>query len=853
MYFLPNFSHRDNLYTFWQLAFNISCLIPPKHERTTMRNFSLALLLAFLCAATSAFAQNTKIIVDTAAEGTPISPTLYGLFFEEINHSGDGGIYAEMIENRSFEDYRIPEGTTIENGFAVGPNKGWKVPFDADNKFPHWVFQANGNDAQISISTDHPIHPNNPSSALIKVSSVKADSSVTLSNDGFWGVPIVSEKQYRLSLFAKSSAKTEFAIRIVSGERVLAQTPVRVESSEWKKYEYILTGLESAADGRLEVVFAAPSEVYLDEISLFPVETWKNRPNGLRVDLVQKLKDLKPAFLRFPGGCIVEGITLPASFKPTTTLGPVETRPSRWIVWKYRTPQGLGLHEYLQLCEDIDAAAMLVVNCGMACEFSDGGMADDEHLQPYIDEALNSIEYAIGPVTSKFGSLRAAAGHPEPFNLQYVEIGNENWGREYHPRYKVFHAALKAKYPNLKYISCVEIPDADVDLRDDHFYNSPEFFRGAIGHYDCESRTGREVYVGEFAVTRGVGEGNLRGALGEAAFMMGFERNGDLVTMSSYAPLFYNIHNRAWAVNLIGFDNSRSFGQPSYYVQQMFSTQKGDRALPTKVIEKPTIEEQKTIPCTVALGAWRTRVEYKDIVVTDAQGKQFQLDPQQEKALFAPLSQKEGLPAFVPVEGLKLLNKYSMKFKARKIDGMEGFLIGFNVTGEKNYIWFNRGGFANSRNVIERCTPEGTSALLHTTGVPFTKVETDKWYDYEVCVDGKSAICKENGKEILACQTNDRLSPVVAIAHKDTTSGELLIRVVNYSNTPERVDIELDKWNGKTKFHVLQTVLTSDNLTDCNSVDEPEKVSPKKSAFDVVGPKFSVTVSPNSLTNLQLQ
>lgn len=817
-----------------------------------MKKVISALIVVSLVLAGSALAQHTKIVVDTAAEGTPIGSDLYGIFFEEINHSGDGGIYAEMVENRSFEDYRVPEGLEMKGNDAVGPNKGWRVYFDAANKFPHWNFNDFGNEAFLSIDTQSPIHPNNPSYACVKVSSVKANSSVVLSNDGFWGVAIFKDATYKLSLFAKSAQNAQFEVKIVSGENVLAKTAVSVDSAQWKKYEFSLTGLQSASNGVLQLVFSQPTDVCLDEISLFPTETWKNRPNGLRKDLAQKLNDLKPAFVRFPGGCIVEGCTLANAFRPSTTLGPNETRPSRWIVWNYRSPQGLGLHEYLQMCEDIGASAMLVVNCGMACEFRDGGMVDDAHLQPYIDDALNSIEYAIGPTSSKFGAMRAAAGHPEPFNLKYVEIGNENWGSEYRPRYKVFQAALKAKYPQLKYISCIEIEDADVDIRDDHYYNTPEFFRQNAGRYDNESRTGREIYVGEFAVTRDIGEGNLRGALGEAAFMMGFERNGDLVTMSSYAPLFYNVNDLGWPVNLIGFDNYRCFGQPSYYVQQMFSTEKGDRALPTEVIQKANAAQNAQTPAGVAMAAWNTRVEYKDLVVTDAAGKEYKLDAAAEKALFAPLSQRAGSPVFIPVDQFKIAGDYTVKFKAKKIDGAEGFLFGFNVVDKDNYLWFNRGGFGNSCDTVEKIA-RSYKREIRSKRAPFTPVEAGRWYDYEIRVTSSRAVCCEDGKEIISCNPTSEQDSIVAIAHRDTASGDLLVRIVNYNETAEEVEIQLDKFTGKTNFKAEQTVLTSEKVTDRNTLEEPEKVAPKKSEFNVTGPNFTITVAPHSLTNLRLK
>ncbi len=493
---------------------------------------------------------------------------------------------------------------------------------------------------------------------------------------------------------------------------------------------------------------------------------------------------------------------------------------------------------------------MLVVNCGMTCEYRDGGMVSDDDLQPYIDDALNSIEYALGPVTSKYGAMRAAAGHPEPFNLKYVEIGNENWGQEYKPRYKVFQAALKAKYPNLEYVSCIEIEDADVDYRDDHYYNSPAFFRSLNKRYDKESRTSRKIYVGEYGVTREVGSGNLDGALGEAAMMIGMERNADLVTMASFAPLFYNVNDQAWPVNLIGFDNYRCFGQPSYYVQKMFSTQKGDRVLPTELTIKSP--ESAKPASTVAMATWNTKAEFKDVVVTDASGKEFKLDAQQEKALFAPLTAKTGMPNMVVVPNLKLGDTYTLKFKARKLDGREGFLIGINYYDDQNFTWINRGGWENTRDSIEE-TRSGDKAALNSQIGPFKPIQTGVWYEYEIQVGKNLLVAFENGKQFIKSNLGAAASDVFAIAHRDTKTGELLIRIVNAKAEPVDVQIELKNLTGKTAFTVEETVLTSEKVTDRNTCDEPEKVAPKTSTFTASGTAFTYKAKANSLTILRLK
>ena len=812
-----------------------------------MKKTFICFMLVWTFSVCAAVGQTINLTVDAGAQGLPLNPGMFGLFFEEINHSGDGGLYAELIENRSFEDYRLPEGTAICGDKAVGPNKGWSVGFNSENKFPNWEFSANNVEAYLTLETENFIHPNNPSYACVTVGTVLPNGQATLSNDGYWGIPINKGEQYKFSIFARSAQKTPVLVRLVGKDNsVLGETTIEVASPTWTKYEHVFTGADTA-DARLELVFTKPGKVYIDEVSLFP-PTYKNRPNGLRKDLVELFRDLNPGFVRFPGGCVVEGCTLANCYIPTTTLGPVETRASRWSLWGYRSNQGLGLHEYLQFCEDVNAEAMLVVSCGMACEFRDGGNEEVEDLQPYIDEALSAIEYTIGPVTSKYGAMRAAAGHPEPFNLKYVEIGNENWCKEYIPRYKAFHAALKAKYPDLLYVSCIEIKDADVDIRDDHFYDTPEKLARIPDRYDREARGKRKVYIGEYGVSQQVHKGNLNDALGEAAMMIGMERNADHVTMASYAPRFHNVCDPSWSVQMIGFDNRRTFCQPIYYVQKMFALQKGDRVLPTSV----SVTDSEAKSRTILLATWNTRAEVKDLVVTDASGKEFKLSPDEEKALFAPLTKEIATPNSVVVPGLKLSGDYTFKFKARRIDGTEGLLIGFNYFDDKNFTWINRAGFANAKDaVIQRI--DGNRIFLDAKTQPYQPYQTGVWYEYEVRVSKNSVIAFENGKQFVKSSWNAVAKDVFAVAHHDTQSGEILVRIVNMKTEPVDVQIKLDNWSGKTEFKVEETVLTSEKNTDRNSLDEPEKVVPKTSEFNVTGTSFAYKVKANSFTNLRLK
>lgn len=854
-----------------------------------MKKFEISVSVCFLLTILSATfllgqtVETPKITVDATVEGIPMPPDLYGIFFEELNHCGDGGLYAEMIRNRSFEDHRIPEGTRLEGDHVVGPRKGWKFPW-RDDKFPGWKLVPIEADADMFLDTETPIHPNNPTSLRLKIKglSSSAYAGVRLDNEGFWGVAVRKGEEYRLTFYAKSSGNVNsFDVSIAKNEGAsVASATVKGIGHDWKKHTLILKAGEDYAEGRLVLFFQQKGTVWLDEVSLFPVKTWKGRENGLRVDLMQKLVDMKPAFVRFPGGCIVEGCTLDNAWLPTTTLGPPEHRPSRWNVYGYRSTQGLGYHEYLLMTEDLGAAGMLVVNCGMACEGRDGGAAPLDEMQPWIDETLNAIEYAIGPIDSKFGKMRAEAGHSEPFNLKYVEFGNENWFPEFYiDRYKMFYEAVKAKYPQLKTISNIPMPEGlPIEIQDDHFYMIPDHARQMIDFYNLTDRNGPEIYVGEYAVNRKCGLGNLDGALGEACMMIGFEKNADVVTMSSYAPLFYNVHDRNWPVNLIGFDNHRCFGTPSYYVQKLFSTEKGDRILPTLISSKDREEEDAEAPCSggIALGGGRSPVEFKDVEVLSPGGKtlyrsDFSSENAEWKTPRGNWSIRNGVFRQDDVErgGLAILDHSewkdcTLKLKARKIgnvpgnvdgsvDERDGFQISVRYASENKRFRLVFGDWKNRNITLQRHGER--EYVLRQYVRPKLRLENDRWYDIEIKVSGKRLEYSVDGKLITAYDNiylKTDLPSITSIAHRDTKNDEILLRVVHHGTETQEVEVDL-KGIEATKAEAEKIVLTSASLEDENTLENLEFVAPKRSMLKNVAPRFKLSLEPRSLTLLRIK
>ena len=529
-----------------------------------------------------AYGQLNKLVVDASVSKAKIQPTMYGIFFEDINFAADGGLYAEMIKNRGFEFEK--------------PMMGWLEP--NTNRFS---LNKNSGSAEIIKTQDSKFNRN------ICCVTINNDKRYVLMNEGFRGMGIKKNALYCLSLNASVQSgniqKINFAFVNDDGKE-LGNSNIMPDGKNWTTYKTKLKATATEAKAKLKITFEGTGVIDLDMISLFPEDTWKGRKNGLRKDLVQLLYDLKPGFLRFPGGCIVEGRTLAKRYQWKNTIGPVEDRTvliNRWNTeFKHRlTPDyfqnfGLGFFEYFQLAEDIGADPLPILNCGMACQFKTAELVPLDKLDPYVQDALDLIEFANGPISSKWGKVRSDMGHPKPFNMKYIGIGNEQWGQQYIDRYKIFEKAIKEKYPDIKIVSAAgPYPDGELfdyamdkmknlnaDIVDEHYYKLTEWFRENATRYDSYDRNGPKIFAGEYAA-QSVGiaspdnKNNWECALSEAAFITGLERNADVVVMSSYAPLFANADAWQWTPDLIWFNNLSSYGTPNYYVQKMYSTHRG--------------------------------------------------------------------------------------------------------------------------------------------------------------------------------------------------------------------------------------------------------------------------------------
>lgn len=540
------------------------------------------MLLLVFC--TSALFADASLVVHLDTVAHPISPTLHGIFFEDINFGADGGLCPELVKNGSFE-------------FVPDPTMGW-----------HRI-EPDHNTDEVSVLSDHPLNENNPHYLRMTVGENHGASGHGMLNDGFRGMGVAANAEYVFSVYGRMGDAAEHDLNVVlegADNTIITAIEVPMQGTEWKKYTAKLKATKTDAQAHLVVVGRTPGTMDLDMVSLYPTETFNH--HGLRSDLVQLLKDLHPKFMRFPGGCIVEGRTLDSRYQWKNTIGDPAQRKlivDRWnseFNWRptpdYFQSYRLGFFEYFQLCEDIGASPLPLVNCGMACQFNTGELAPLDQLQPYVQDALDLIEFANGPADSQWGKKRAEMGHPAPFDLKRMGIGNEQWGPHYVERYKVMAEAIHARYPDIELVAAAgpfpngalfdyawkELSALHADILDEHYYASPDWFIQHADRYDHYPRSGPKVFAGEFAAQSvGIASPNnkntWRCALAEAAFMTGLERNSDVVVMSSYAPLFAHVDAWQWTPNLIWFDNLKSFGTPNYYVQQLFGANTGDALL----------------------------------------------------------------------------------------------------------------------------------------------------------------------------------------------------------------------------------------------------------------------------------
>lgn len=785
---------------------------------------SFALALASLSAA-----DVSTVRVDTDTVLQPIPTTLWGVFYEDISFSADGGLYPELVRNRSFEDADKPRFWKLLN-----------APVDA-------TFSIQSGKPRLNAFNRQHLR-------------IDLQKGMTLENEGYWGMAVTAGETYHLSLALRAlDLEAPLTARLVSanGEE-LARGSIVGSSAVWAHKTLELVPTRTDPRARLQLSIQGRGSLFLDMVSLLPARTWKN--HGLRTDLAEAVAGLKPGFLRFPGGCWVEGNDVAHMNRWKDSIGDLSTRKPLENLWGYYSTRGLGFHEYLQFAEDLGAEPLFCINVGMSHQET----VPLDRMGQWVQDALDAIEYANGPVDSVWGARRAAAGHPAPFNLRYIEVGNENYGEAYAERWQLFHKAIKSRHPQIQLIASSQWAGKDKpllpvpDIIDDHFYESAERFMQRASHYDKYDRKAPKVFLGEYAANKnGTGLGNLRAAIGEAALMTGLERNSDAVVMASYAPLFANVNHRSWVPDAINFDGAGWYGTPSYYVQKLFRENRGDHLLSATV----TSPDQSPLPPTgrVGLSSWNSQVEFKDIKVSAPDGT----------TLFSPVLSEGNMEPFTlvgtdrpwTVEGgvLKTTSvskrsrvafgdrswvDYDLSLKARKIAGDEGFAVLVKLLEDSFDNQWNIGNWGNSTMALEF---DGQSFSRRDF-----KVETGRWYDLRISVRGFEVKCYLDG--VLTCEGRieyPTVRQVYASAVREA-SGDVIVKVVNGSKGPADVDVQL---GGSRTYRqaVAGTVLSSAQADDENTLEQPRKVFPRTETYQGDGRGLRRTYPAQSLTILRFR
>ena len=765
-------------------------------------------------------AQQAVFQFSTAHRGPVISLLQYGIFYEEINHAGDGGIYAELIRNGSME----------ENG----------------SKPDYWSTIGN---ASFSIVSRNLINGAQKHAMQLNLTEQGAGTR----NTGYWGVNIVEGQTYKASFWIRTDNNWEGDVTLTLEDDKgtdLGHSVVSVsDAGTWKKYTAEITATGSYGQGSFAIRGSKVGTVYLDCVSLFP-PTFKGRENGMRIDLAEKLADLHPRFMRFPGGCYIEGGN---RYQWRHTLGPVEERLGIYnSQWGYPVSNGMGFHEFLQLSEDLGARPMFVVNMGMG----HGWVQDYQHIQDFIQEALDALEYANGDSSTFWGAKRIAAGHPEPFDMRLIEIGNENYNYNfnnnsdqsdhYAERYRQFYDAITERWPEVLIIGNVEAWGTDnpswrnpnpVDVVDEHYYKSPDWFAGNYHKYDNASRSNYKIYVGEYAVTSDFGtNGTLKAALGEAIYMAGMERNSDVCIMASYAPIFINENDSQWKPDMLHYNAYASFGTPSYWAQQMMAETVGHQNI-TWTATGNTIGLDGA---HLGVGSWGTAVTYSNIRVTDAEGNTIFDQPE---SITTPQSLQGTYRTFDVCT-----DNCTIEMDAVKNSGNEGFLITFASVDAGNYAWWNLGGWGNAQHGIEQAM-NGTKTTLATASGSIT---TGRTYHIKIVRSGLTARCYLDGSLIhtvtLAEGTGERLYLCASLNEAEDT---VIVKVINYNGEaiPAEFSFPDATISGDAELRIMSH---TDNYAE-NSMNEPGKVMPRKEKLKMNNEKLlTYEVPAYSLSVIQI-
>ncbi|MFB6341002.1 alpha-L-arabinofuranosidase C-terminal domain-containing protein [Saccharicrinis sp. FJH62] len=803
-----------------------------------MKNNVIILFLLLVISCTSK--SQVTFEVDGNEQGKAISTNLIGAFFEDINYGADGGLYAELVQNRSFEYYPVAGYTDMQ-------------PLDA------WsVITEGGAVATMTVENSNPINENN--THYLKFAVSNTGSSVGFKNSGYDGISVKERDNYDFSAYVRcdGSFSAPVSVLIVNGSgTAIGAFIISNITNDWQKVSGVITVTMTSDDATLQLKTKEAGTLYFDMISLFPQNTFKNRKNGLRQDLAQAVADLHPRFLRFPGGCVSHGRGNDNAYRWKETVGDVAERTPNWNLWGYHQTYGLGFFEYFQFCEDIGAIPFPVLPLGVSCQFRNREIVPMSEMQPWVDDALDLIEFANGDITTTWGKVRADMGHPEPFNMEYILLGNEEDDiPEFRERFLLIANAIREKHPEIKIIGTSGTDDTgsyyrslwefsrenNLDAVDEHYYNSPSWFLTNNHRYDDFPRTGPKVFIGEYA-----SQGDqLYNAISEAAYLTGVERNADIIEFTCYAPLFCNENHNQWNPDLIRFDNNNLVKTASYYVQQLYSWNDGEEYIPSTL----TVPENSApFVGKIGVGSWNTQVVFDDVKVVSNGTVLLDENFSDGAANWTPFDgsfsvssgtyvQSSGqTPAWSIANTVIDKSEYTFTLKAMKTGGAEGFLIPFALQDDRNYYWLNIGGWGNTQNAVEQAS-QGSKATLVSRG---GSISNNRWYTIKIDVKGQSVDFYMDDNLLFSIPAPD--GPVSASVVKNNQTNELIIKMVN--SDPEPVTVNMKLKNVDTSVDAKVTTLTGPSSSSRNSLNSPDLIKPVESTVSVSG-SFDYTLPPYS-------
>lgn len=769
---------------------------------------------------------------------------LFGIFFEDLNHAADGGLYAELVQNRSFEFDPIDRA-------EYHALTAWEK------------IERGGGKAEITIEDSLPLNSRNLHYVAIDILS--EGDGVGIMNLGFnSGIPVKQGENYLFSVYARRDTDFSEPVKVtIEGldGTVHGEAMIVVQSSEWTKYEMTMAANATDHSSRLVIVTKGKGKLYLDMVSLFPEQTFRNRPNGMREDIATLLADLKPKFMRFPGGCLIhDGSLNPddrnSMYRWKNTIGDIAQRPARRNNWSYNQTLGLGYYEYFLLCEDIGAKPIPILPGGVDPHHKRA--VPIEELSPWIDDALDLIEFANGDSSTKWGEIRAELGHPEPFGLEYIGIGNEEVGEPFFERYPYFHRAIKEKYPDIKVINSAgpfaagseydrgwnSAKENQSDLVDEHYYQSPEWFLANYNRYDAFKADEPKVFLGEYATW-----GNTYyNALVEAAFMTGLEKNAHAVGLACYAPMLANIDYVNWKPDMIWFNNHEVFGSANYYVQKLFMHHQGDQLLKVEASGFGEKQENKMKPINgeLTLGTDRCSFRFWDMKLINNDTREMR---ELNNGLSAELSDTDedrlnGTSTRTLDLGETDWENYTLSLKAQRISGPKGFNVYFGKQGDNNQLIWDFGGWQNQDSALCSSVDGRTSCLTQS----IFNVDPDMEYELTLEVSGRQIRAWINN--VLFHDTEDKLpviEPLYYSASYERSTGDVIVKVVNVQDKPVQAQVVLEDLQ-KLSLTVDVFEMSGNALDDENSFTSPERVLPKQKKLIVEGSSFSYDFPKHSVT-----